>query len=88
MSRGIHWPKLQQRYFLQYTFAYEKGGDARRKFWINPLKETDLGVAQAFLTPKRELKIYVSNLYFYILLRATLNEAFTAKYEGILPRTP
>ena len=31
--------------------AYEKGGDARRKFWIKPLKETDLGVAQAFLDP-------------------------------------
>ena len=28
--------------------AYERGGDARRKFWIKPLKETDLGVAQAF----------------------------------------
>ena len=25
--------------------AYERGGDARRKFWIKPLKETDLGVA-------------------------------------------
>ena len=34
--------------------AYERGGDARRKFWIKPLKETDLGVAQAFLTPKRD----------------------------------
>ena len=31
--------------------AYEKGGDARRKFWIKPLKETDLGVAQAFFDP-------------------------------------
>ena len=31
--------------------AYEKGGGARRKFWINPLKETDLGVAQAFFDP-------------------------------------
>ena len=28
--------------------AYERGGEARRKFWIKPLKETDLGVAQAF----------------------------------------
>ena len=28
--------------------AYERGGDARRKFWIKPLKETDLRVAQAF----------------------------------------
>ena len=31
--------------------AYEKGGDARQKFWIKPLKETDRGVAQAFLDP-------------------------------------
>ena len=28
--------------------AYEKGGDAGWKFWIKPLTETDLGVAQAF----------------------------------------
>ena len=33
--------------------AYERGGDARRKFWFKPLKETDLGVAQAFLIPTR-----------------------------------
>ena len=64
------------------------GDDALEKVWIKPLKQTDLGVVQVFLTPKRELKIYVSNIYFYILSRATLNEAFTAKYEGILPRTP
>ena len=31
--------------------AYERGGDVRRKFWIEPLKETDLGVAQAFFDP-------------------------------------
>ena len=31
--------------------AYERGGDASRKFVIKPLKETDLGVAQAFLDP-------------------------------------
>ena len=31
--------------------AYERGGGARRKFWIKPLKETDLGVAQAFFDP-------------------------------------
>ena len=34
--------------------TYKRGGDARRKFWIKPLKETKLGVAQAFLTPKRD----------------------------------
>ena len=27
-------------------FSYERGGDARQKFWIKPLKETNLGVAQ------------------------------------------
>ena len=31
--------------------AYERGGDARRKLWIKPLKETDLGVTQAFFEP-------------------------------------
>ena len=31
--------------------AYERGGDAGRKFWIKPLKETDMGVAQAFFDP-------------------------------------
>ena len=31
--------------------ANERGGDARRKFWIKPVKETDLGVAQAFFDP-------------------------------------
>ena len=42
----------------KYTFdtrgvdsAYERGGDDRRKFWIKPLKETDLSVAQAFFDP-------------------------------------
>ena len=34
--------------------AYERDEDGRRKFWFKPLKETDLGVAQAFLTPKRD----------------------------------
>ena len=31
--------------------AYERGEDARRKFWIKPLKETDLGVAQPLFDP-------------------------------------
>ena len=31
--------------------AYERGGDARRTFWIKRLKKTDLGVAQAFFDP-------------------------------------
>ena len=36
--------------------AYEGDGDARRKFSIKPLKETDLGMAQAFFwTPKETM---------------------------------
>ena len=31
--------------------AYERGGDARRKVWIKPLRETDMGVAQSFFDP-------------------------------------
>ena len=31
--------------------AYERVGDARRKFWIKSLKETNLGVAQPFFDP-------------------------------------
>ena len=27
------------------------GGNARRKFWLKPLKETNLGVAQPFFDP-------------------------------------
>ena len=69
--------------------AYERGGDARREFWIKPLKETDLGVAQVFLTPKRDhVKTQTIDVYFYIFWRATLNETFTTKYDGVLPRTP
>ena len=36
---------------LEEDSAYERGGDARRKFSIKPLKETDLGVAPAFFDP-------------------------------------
>ena len=57
--------------------ANERGGDARRKFWNKPLKETHLGVAKAF---------YTDNIY--IFSRATLNKTFTAKYDGALPRIP
>ena len=31
--------------------AYERAGNARRKFWIKPLEETDLGEAQTFFDP-------------------------------------
>ena len=41
-------------------------------------------VAKLFLTPKRDH----AKTHFYIFSRATLNETFTAKYDGVLPRTP
>ena len=69
--------------------AYERGGDARRKFLIKPLKETDLGVAQAFFLPLKETMLkHRRYIHFYLFSRATLNETFTAKYDGVLPRTP
>ena len=66
--------------------AYERGGDVHRKFWIKPLKETNLGVAQAFFWSLKETKkIYISNIYFYIFSRGTLNETFTAKLMAFCP---
>ena len=33
---------------------YERGGDARRKFRIKPLTETNLGMGPSFFTSKRD----------------------------------
>ena len=43
--------KAHQKYktFIPGKLPYERGGDARRKFWMKPLKGTSLGVAQPFL---------------------------------------
>ena len=44
------------------ALAYETGWDARQKFWLKPLKETDLGMA-----PKRDhVKTQTIYVYFYI----------------------
>ena len=45
-------------------------------------------MAQAFLTPERDHVKKQTIIYFYIFSRATLNDTFTAKYDGVLPRTP
>ena len=68
---------------------YMKGvGMLVGNFELKPLKETDMGVAQAFLTPKRD-HIKTQTIYIFLFFsRATLNETFKAKYDGILPRTP
>ena len=44
--------------------------------------------AKLFLIPKRDhVKTQTIYIFFYFL-RATLNETSTAKYDGVLPRTP
>ena len=54
---NARWERKKETLVLLYSrvwggeSAYERGGDARRKFWIKPLKETDLGVAQGFFDP-------------------------------------
>ena len=71
--------------------AYERGGDAPRKFWIKLLKETDRGVAQVFLTPKRDhvktQTIYIF-LYFYIFSRATLKRPLRLNIMAFFPEHP
>ena len=58
-------------------------------FELNPQKETDLGGAQAFFDPLKETMLkHRQYIYFHTFSRATLNETFTAKYDGVLPRTP
>ena len=45
MSRNIY-------IFNPGGLPYESGGDACRKFWMKPLKKTNLGVGQPFSPPK------------------------------------
>ena len=64
--------------------SYEKDGYARRNFWNWPLKETNPGVAHAFLTPKRDLsELKIEALFFYISSHATLNETLKANETKI-----
>ena len=44
--------------------AYERGGDARRKFWIKALKDTDLAEPR-FFWPLKE----TDNIYIFIFFR-------------------
>ena len=76
--------------------GYSTKGRSRRKFLIKP--ETNLGVVQPFLTPNhfktqrvliihgKDIIMEYFNLYPYIVL--ILKETLTAKYNGVLPRTP
>ena len=83
-------------YHMREPGGYSTKGRSRRKFLIKP--ETNLGVAQPFLTPNhfktqrvliihgKDIIMEYFNLYPYVVL--ILKETFTAKYNGVLPRTP
>ena len=47
----LFYPVFRTCDYLLENYPGEKGGDSRLKFYIKPLKETDLGVAQAFFDP-------------------------------------
>ena len=56
--RCLQNPVKEKKSLQWYTYTsgggglpYERDGDDRRKFWIKPLKETNLGVAQPFFDP-------------------------------------
>ena len=58
-------------------------------FKLNPLRRLIWAWPKHFLTPKRDhVKTQTIYIYFYIFSLATLNETFTAYYDGVLPRTP
>ena len=70
-------------------FAYEKSGDARRKFWIKPPKGDRSGRGSSFFWPLKETMLkHRQYIYFYIFSRATLDETFTSKYDGVCPEHP
>ena len=67
-SAGIKMIATMRPQLRRGDSAYERGGDARQKFWIKPLKETDLGVAQAFFFwPLKETMLkHRQHIYIYI----------------------
>ena len=55
-------------------------------FELNSQRRPIYAWPKLFLTPKRDhVKTQTIDIFF---TRATLNETFTAKYDGLLPRTP
>ena len=57
-------------------------------FELNPKGRPIWAWPKLVLTPKRD-HVKTQTIYiFSIFSRVTLNETFTAKYDGVLPRTP
>ena len=52
------------------------------------MKGVGMLVGNFELNPKKRPCQDRQYIYFYIFSRATLNETFTAKYDGVLPITP
>ena len=69
--------------------AYERGGDARLKFWNKTPKGDQLGRGSSFFGPLKEtmLKHRQYNIFTFFS-HATLNETFTAKRDGVCPEHP
>ena len=63
----------------------KRGGDARRKFWIKPLKATDQGVAQAFFLPLKET-ILKHRQYTYFHIFFACNPKGDLHGHGLLSR--
>ena len=57
-------------------------------FELNPFRRPIWAWSTPLLTPNRDHVRKQTNIYFYIFSCATLNETFTAKYNGVLPRAP
>ena len=63
----------------QGEISYETHGGFRWKFGRKLLKETNLGVAQGFVIPKRNPKYYNCNLFFSYLSHSNLEETLTVQ---------
>ena len=57
-------------------------------FELNPQRRPIRAWPKLFLTPKRDHFKTQTNKKYSSFSRATLNETFTAKCNGVLPRTP
>ena len=81
------WNCLLERSQTRGGLRIWKGWDARRKFGIKPLKETDLGVAQAFFfwTPKRD-HVKIQTIYLSGFVKTWLKKVhfnyLTSKWNG------
>ena len=66
---------------LDFATPYMKQNKSRKQ----TLESAQCGLEISF---KRDHVRKQTNIYFYISSRAALNKTFTAKYNGVLLRTP